>query len=169
MRKTALSPLVSLEVHPSLEDFPAILRYDHYVVLALPPHMGQACQSCIGSSFLPNGAFPEEGAYAISRRLHAGSLEALRVARPEAVGLARTNVTDAGLVHLKGLVRLSDLSLGDTPVTDAGLVHLKGLHNLWRLDLGGSDVTDAGLVNLKACTTSRGWTSVTLTSPALDW
>jgi SAM-dependent methyltransferase len=25
---------------PSVEDFPAVLRYDHHVVLALPPHMG---------------------------------------------------------------------------------------------------------------------------------
>src|SRR6516165_3483076 len=48
------------------------------------------CQSCIGSSFLPHGAFLEEGAYAISRRVHHVPLKALRVTRPEAVGLART-------------------------------------------------------------------------------
>src|SRR5262245_45550217 len=47
------------------------------------------CHSCIGSSFLPRGAFPEGRAYAFSPRLHAGSLEALRVARPEAVELVR--------------------------------------------------------------------------------
>src|SRR5512143_2003636 len=46
------------------------------------------CHSCIGSSFLPRGAFPEGGAYAVPQRLHAGSLEALRVSRPEAVVLA---------------------------------------------------------------------------------
>src|SRR5271157_6165421 len=46
------------------------------------------CHSCIGSSFLPRGAFPEGRAYAFSQRLHAGSLEALRVSRPEAVVLA---------------------------------------------------------------------------------
>jgi hypothetical protein len=34
------------------------------------------CHSCIGSSFLPHGAFPEGGAYAVLRELHAGSLEA---------------------------------------------------------------------------------------------
>src|SRR5512135_1773703 len=45
------------------------------------------CHSCIGSSFLPRGAFPEGRAYAVSQRLHAGSLEALRVSRPEAVVL----------------------------------------------------------------------------------
>ncbi len=32
----------NLMPQPSLEDFPAALRYHHYVVLALPPHMGQA-------------------------------------------------------------------------------------------------------------------------------
>src|SRR4051794_4886709 len=46
------------------------------------------CHSCIGSSFLPRGAFPEGGAYAFAQRFHAGSLEALRVSRPEAVVLA---------------------------------------------------------------------------------
>ena len=49
------------------------------------------CHSCIGSSFLPRGAFPEGGAYSFHGGMHAGSLEALRVARPEAVGLAGTN------------------------------------------------------------------------------
>src|SRR5512135_2331770 len=46
------------------------------------------CHSCRGSSFLPRGAFPEGRAYAVPQRLHAGSLEALRVSRPEAVVLA---------------------------------------------------------------------------------
>src|SRR4051812_15203907 len=45
------------------------------------------CHSCIGSPFLPRGAFPEGRAYAFSQRWHAGSLEALRVSRPEAVVL----------------------------------------------------------------------------------
>jgi hypothetical protein len=49
------------------------------------------CQSCIGSSFLPRGAFLGGRAYAISRRQHHAPLKALRVARPEAVGLERTN------------------------------------------------------------------------------
>jgi hypothetical protein len=43
--------------------------------------------ACQGSSFWPHGAFPEERAYAVFERLHAGSLEALRVSRPEAVVL----------------------------------------------------------------------------------
>src|SRR5512133_2276717 len=52
------------------------------------------CHSCIDSSFLPRGAFPEGGAYAVPQRLHAGSLEALRVSRPEAVVLAVNKLTN---------------------------------------------------------------------------
>ncbi len=46
-----------------------------------------------------------------------------------------TQVTDAGLVHLKGLTKLVRLDLQDTQVTDAGLVHLRGLTKLERLVL----------------------------------
>ena len=45
-------------------------------------------------------------------------------------------MTDAGLVHLKGLTKLQTLDLGSTKVTDAGLVHLKGLTQLQSLELG---------------------------------
>jgi len=61
-------------------------------------------------------------------------------------------VTDAGLLHLKGLAQLQTLNLGATAVTDAGLVHLKGLTNLQRIKLNKLPVTDAGLVNLKNLT-----------------
>src|SRR5512132_2571122 len=59
------------------------------------------CHSCIGSSFLPRGAFPEGRAYAVSRRLHAGSLEALRVSRPEAVVLVGNKVPAIASVRLR--------------------------------------------------------------------
>jgi hypothetical protein len=60
-----------------------------------------------------------------------------------------TSVTDAGLVHLKGLTNLSSLGVAGTQVTDAGLMHLKGLTNLSLLFLGGTRVTDAGMNELK--------------------
>ena len=40
-----------------------------------------------------------------------------------------TNVTDAWLEHLKGLVHLRHLLLNGTQVADAGLEHLEGLSN----------------------------------------
>ena len=63
-------------------------------------------------------------------------------------------LTDAGLLHLKGLTNLTylDLSVSSTPVTDGGLVHLGTLANLTRLELSNTQVTDAGLVHLKGLT-----------------
>jgi Leucine Rich repeat len=66
--------------------------------------------------------------------------------------LRRTQITDAGLVHLKGLSNLSHLDIQINQVTDAGLVHLKGLSNLTDLALGVNPVTDAGMVQLKGLT-----------------
>ena len=40
-----------------------------------------------------------------------------------------THITDAGLVHLKGLTNLETLHLSDTPITDAGLLHLEAFAN----------------------------------------
>ena len=62
--------------------------------------------------------------------------------------LRDTKVTDAGLVHLKGLTQLEWLWLSHTQVTDAGLVHLKGMTNLQRLGLP-RQITDAGLTELQ--------------------
>ncbi len=43
------------------------------------------------------------------------------------VNLINTQITDAGLVHLKELTSLEELNLSLTQITDAGVVHLKGL------------------------------------------
>lgn len=61
-------------------------------------------------------------------------------------------VSDAALVHLKGLTNLRTLSLSFSN-TDAGLVHLKGLTNLQGLWLNGTQITDSGLVYLVELTT----------------
>ena len=61
-----------------------------------------------------------------------------------------TQFTDDGLVYLKELTKLKSLSLwGTHQITAAGLVHLKGLTNLEALWLNENQVTDAGLVHLK--------------------
>ena len=64
------------------------------------------------------------------------------------LSLDHTQVTDAGLTHLKPLV-LNWLSLHSTKVTDVGLVHLKELDALGGLGLFDTQVTDVGLAHLK--------------------
>ena len=71
-----------------------------------------------------------------------------RLTRLEELSLWRTDVDDAGLIHLAGLTGLKTLVLNHTHVTDAGLVHLRSLGNLQSLDLGDTEVGDAGLENL---------------------
>ena len=67
--------------------------------------------------------------------------------------LSYTKITDAGLVHLKGLPNLEELDLvGCYKITDAGLVHLKGLTKLEYLNLSYTNITDAGLEHLKGLT-----------------
>jgi hypothetical protein len=65
------------------------------------------------------------------------------------VTLKSSEVTDAGLEHLKGLAKLQRLSVSYTKVSDAGLEHLKGLTHLRLLDLWGTKVTDAGVKRLQ--------------------
>ncbi len=62
------------------------------------------------------------------------------------VDLRYSEVTDAGLAHLKELTGLHSLNLSGTQFTDAGLVHLEGLTGLKVLNLGSTKFTDAGLV-----------------------
>ena len=63
-----------------------------------------------------------------------------------------TQVTDAGLKHLRGLTQLRTLSSANTQVTDAGLEHLRGLTQLQWLFLVNTQVTDAGLKHLRGLT-----------------
>ena len=70
----------------------------------------------------------------------------------QTLDLNGTKVTDAGLMHLIGLPRLDFLSLANTAVSDAGLAQLNGLPRLQTLNLIGTQVTDAGLARLKELT-----------------
>jgi hypothetical protein len=63
--------------------------------------------------------------------------------------LGNTDITGPGLVHLKGLTKLEMLILDDTDLTSTGLEHLNGLTNLHTLTLGNTKVTDDGLKHLK--------------------
>src|SRR4029079_4766370 len=60
-----------------------------------------------------------------------------------------TQVTDAGLEQIAGLVELRHLGLNDTQITDDGMKHLKGLKGLDGLSVMGIKVTPAGCKELK--------------------
>ena len=87
-----------------------------------------------------------------SRVLDGGNRKIGRQNTVTKVRLSGPNVTDAALVHLRGLKDLDDLLLSQSGVSDAGLVHLQGLTQLHWLSLDGTNVTDAGLVHLKNLT-----------------
>jgi Leucine-rich repeat (LRR) protein len=63
--------------------------------------------------------------------------------------IGKTQVTDAGLEHLKGLSNLHRLWFYGTQITDAGLEALKGLEHLQELHLEGTKVTEAGVKKLQ--------------------
>jgi hypothetical protein len=59
-----------------------------------------------------------------------------------------SKVTDADLVHLKGLPDTEYLNFENTKITDAGLVHLSGLTHLAYLTFHSTKITDDGLVHV---------------------
>jgi len=63
--------------------------------------------------------------------------------------LANTQITAAGLGHIKGNKNLTKLSFANTSIDDAALKQIKGLTNLMSLNLYNTKVTDAGLASLK--------------------
>lgn len=70
----------------------------------------------------------------------------------KSLNLMQVPVDDAGLAPISRFPRLMHLTLADNPaVTDAGLVHLRGLADLQSLDLRNCRVTDAGLAHILAC------------------
>jgi hypothetical protein len=75
-------------------------------------------------------------------------LECLTGLELENLEVARTRITDAGLVHIGRLARLRRLHLGGTAITDAGLEELLGLTYLEWLNVEGTRVTREGLTKL---------------------
>ena len=91
------------------------------------------------------------------------------LSRFERLRLSGSSVSDAGVVHLKGLVSLTKLDLSSTRVSDAGLVHLKGLGSLRHLDLRHTQVSDAGLDHLEGLAGLGASSSAALTSLTGVW
>jgi hypothetical protein len=66
-----------------------------------------------------------------------------------------SEITDADLLPLEGLLSPSQLNLSGTAVSDVGLAHLRGMSNLDSLRLDGTRVTAGGLVHLRKLTKLR--------------
>jgi hypothetical protein len=85
----------------------------------------------------------------------------------KALNLADTQITDTGLKVLKELPDLQFLSIANTKITDAGLAHVKEVKALWWLRLDRTAVTDAGLNELRQVNTLRTLTLIeTKVTPA---
>src|SRR5690349_1746689 len=69
-----------------------------------------------------------------------------------AVNLGGTRVKDEGVATLKGLPNLQRLNLARTDLTDDSLPHLKVLAQLRELDLTGTSVSSRGLEPLQGLT-----------------
>ena len=68
----------------------------------------------------------------------------------QTLDLVSSDISDAGLKHLKGLHNLETLRLTDTGVSDQGIDDLTDLKSLHRLQIERTKITDEGIARLKA-------------------
>lgn len=85
----------------------------------------------------------------------AGMLHLRRLRELEYVDLSGTKITDTGLAELKDSTELRELNLNETRITGAGLEHLKGLPQLVALYLNGTKLGDSGLAQIEGLTQLR--------------
>ena len=79
----------------------------------------------------------------------AGLVHLKGLAKLTRLHLERTNVGDEGIANLTKLTSLEYLNLYGTKITDKSLDHLAGLKNLRQLYVWQTDVTDAGIAKFK--------------------
>jgi len=95
----------------------------------------------LGGHYACEGARPDGPIVRVEVDRNPFALTQVRDPRPE--------VTDALLVHLKGLTSLRELRLEYTQAKDAGLETLKGMTSLRNLHVEDTQVTDAGVNELE--------------------
>jgi hypothetical protein len=117
--------------------------------------LAEAHGARIGGLSLENTGVTDEGLKHLSkftmlRHLHVRDYEERpRPGKPA----PKPKITDAGLVHLKGLDHLWTLNLDDLPITDAGLESIRGMPGLIGLYLSRTKVEGRGLAKLKSLPT----------------
>ena len=67
----------------------------------------------------------------------------------KSLSLDDTKITDAGLLRLRGLMKLERLVLANTQVSDAGMAHLTDLPNLKSLSLDETNISDASITSFE--------------------
>ncbi len=141
----------------------------------------ERCERIAGMQTLPRGKFSRDASLP-SRPIFMADLSGLPIGDDEVCALIQhapklawlnltgTNVTDAGLVHLKSAPELTILTLGHTAITDKGMKHLAQLAKLEELVLFGTQITDAGLEHLRGAATLRelGLQSTSITDAGLE-
>lgn len=60
------------------------------------------------------------------------------------LNLSNSQITDAGMEHLKGLTKLSELNLNNTQITDAGLQELKTSLPKCQISNEGNETPEGG-------------------------
>ena len=96
-------------------------------------------------SGLPNTGLPSRGGQAFKTDDDLNTLKGRDDLRTITLG---SDVTDAGLVNLRGLTGLTSLNLSRTKVSDEGLANIAGLTQLQELFLSNANVSDKGLAHL---------------------
>jgi len=123
--------------------------------VAADPALAQAVEkiNATGASMMPISADAKEYRFTalnVAKDFADGNLTPLAAVADKIVSLdlARTKVTDKGLVAIAAMKNLRELHLENTTISDAGVDQLKGLAALEYLNLYGTKVTDAGIQKL---------------------
>lgn len=111
--------------------------------------LGDAYGDRIGGLYLRNTSVTDAGLKSLSKFTMLRHLQIRVYPPPENDPASPPLITDAGMVHLKGLDHLWTLDLGYVPVTDAGLAAIEGLPELYGLYLSHTKVQGRFLARMK--------------------
>jgi hypothetical protein len=104
----------------------------------------------IGGLALDNTGVTDAGLASLGKFTMLRHLQIRHFRRRRRDPVSPPKITDAGMVHLKGLDHLWTLDLGGLPITDSGLAAIEGLPELQVLFLAGTNVQGRRLSLLKS-------------------
>ena len=138
---------------PSLADLSASLQADLAALGSMPPALLEKIANALNISaeeLTPVNLSAVAGLHLDEGGLSDGDLAYLaKLQNLRSLNLAGNQITDAGVLHLAGMVALQWLTLsGCRQVTAAGLAQLSRLKALQRLHISGAPITDAGVACL---------------------